>query len=97
MKRPKFKEPNHKWLNPQKTKKLLLIAGILLVVGLLGLSYLRDIGILPEQLGLNLAYIILGTSGILLLIDTLAQDKKTKSIQFLGLLVALVYAVFRHI
>jgi len=83
------------WLDPQKTKKLLLIAGILVTLGILSLSLCVQYGVLTNDAALNIGWAVLGVCAILLLIDTLAQDRATKYVRLAGLVVVLVYVSYR--
>lgn len=83
------------WLDPQKTKKLLWIAGILVTLGILSLSLCVQYGLLTNEVGMNLGWGVLGVCCILMLIDTLAQDKSMRYVRLAGLVFLLVYVSFR--
>ena len=85
-----------KWLVPNKTKILLIIAGILIVLGILSLSLSVEYGLLTNETAMTAGWILLGASAVMLLIDTLAQDRSTKMIRLAGLIFALLYVLFRY-
>jgi len=96
MKKKKRSSTSNKVLDPNKTKKLLILAGILIVFGILLLSYLVQYGLLTNETGMTLGWVILGICAVLLLIDSLAQDKWTKNVRLAGVVFGLVYVFFRY-
>lgn len=85
-----------KWLVPNKTKILLIIAVILVTLGILLLSLSVEYGLLSNETAMTAGWILLGTVAVLLLIDTLAQDRSTKMIRLAGLIFVLVYVSYRY-
>ncbi|GLX68723.1 hypothetical protein [Paenibacillus glycanilyticus] len=96
MRNKKANGPLIKGLNPEKTKKLIFIAVVLLVVGMLTLSYCYENGILTNNQAITSGCIVMGISFILLMIDTFARDRTTAFYRLFGSALFLVFLIVRY-
>jgi len=97
MKRKKKAASAEGWLDPQKTKKLLIAAGILVTLGILALSLCVQYEVLTNDAAMSIGWVVLSIVGLLLLVDTLAQDRTTKYVRLTGIVVVLIYVFYRYI
>lgn len=89
-------QPIIKGLDPQKTKKLIFIAVVLIVAGMLTLSYCYENGVLTNSQAITIGSVVMGVSFILLMIDSFARDRRTAYYRLFGTGLFLLFLIVRY-
>ncbi|CAM3093589.1 hypothetical protein PALU110988_00790 [Paenibacillus lupini] len=93
----KESRPLVKGLDPQKTKKLVFAAVAFIVIGMFGLAFCHDNDIITNGQATAVGWVLSSICFILLMIDTLAQNKSTAIYRMLGSSFFIFFLIYRYL